>query len=275
MTTPDDPRQPDRLPALSIAGRVATIEFRDPARRNALDAPALRAFIAAIERATDTDRADLVLLRGAGSAFCAGFDLEGCADEPRRVETLLTLLSEAVARLRAIDAPVVAAVQGAALAGGCAILTACDFVVVAPDAQLGYPTHRIGISPAVSVPTLLSRTEGATRAFLLANELVDGTRAVDLGLATHCAPRAEMLASSTDALVERLLAKGPLAMRETKRWMRTLEERCAGTLGDAPARDADAMRRARDASMSLAAGEEFATMLRAFWSARGARPAQR
>ncbi len=275
MTTPDDQRPADRLPALSTEGRVATVEFRDPARRNALDEAALRAFIDAVRRAADTNGVDLVLLRGAGSSFCAGFDLEGCADEPRRVETLLTLLSEAVARLRAIDTPVVAAVQGAALAGGCAILTACDFVVVAPDAQLGYPTHRIGISPAVSVPTLLSRTEGATRAFLLANEVVDGTRAVELGLATHRASHADALAASTDALVERLLAKGPLALRETKRWMRAIEERCAGTLGDAPARDADAMRRARDASMSLAAGEEFATMLRAFWTARGARPAQR
>jgi len=275
MTTPDEPRLPDRLPALSIEGRVATVEFRDPARRNALDEPALRAFIAAIERTAAADGVDLVLLRGAGSAFCAGFDLEGCADEPRRVETLLTLLSEAVARLRAIDAPVVASVQGAALAGGCAILTACDFVVVAPDAQLGYPTHRIGISPAVSVPTLLSRTEGATRAFLLANEIVDGARAVELGLATHGAPHADLLASSTDALVERLLAKGQLAMRETKRWMRAIEERGAGTLGDAPARDGEAMRRARDASMSLAAEEEFAAMLRAFWLSRGMRPAQR
>jgi enoyl-CoA hydratase/carnithine racemase len=275
MTDPDEAHQLDHLPALSIEGRVAMIEFRDPARRNALDEPALRAFIDAAHRASTADGVDLVLLRGEGSAFCAGFDLEGCADEPRSVETLLTLLSEAVARLRGIDAPVVAAVQGAALAGGCAILTACDFIVVAPDAQLGYPTHRIGISPAVSVPTLLSRTEGATRAFLVANELVDGARAVELGLATHCAPHADLLASTTDALVARLLAKGPLAMRETKRWMRAIEARGAGTLGAAPARDGDAMQRARDASMALAAGDEFAAMLRAFWSARGARATQR
>ncbi|MBI1304554.1 MAG: hypothetical protein GC172_12335 [Phycisphaera sp.] len=268
------PASTDRLPALSIAGRVATIGFRDPARRNALDEPALRAFIDAVGRASGTEGVDLVHLRGEGGAFCAGFDLDGCAEDPRRVESLLTLLSEAVARLRAIDAPVVAEVQGAALAGGCAILTACDFVVVAPDAQLGYPTHRIGISPAISVPTLLSRTEGATRAFLVANELVDGARAVELGLATHCAPRADALASTTAALIERLLTKGPTAMRETKRWMRAIEERGAGSLGAAPARDLDAMARARNASLALASGDEFASMLRAFWSSRGARPAK-
>jgi len=270
--------QPDpasRLPALSVAGRVATIEFRDAARRNALDEQALHAFTDAVARAAGADGIDVVLLRGAGSAFCAGFDLEGCAEQPRRVETLLTLLSEAVAALRAIDAPVVAEVQGAALAGGCAILTACDFVVVAPDAQLGYPTHRIGISPAVSIPTLLSRTEGATRGFLLANEIVDGRRAVELGLATHCAEGTDALAATSAALVERLLAKGPAAMRATKRWMRSVEERNAGTLGAAPARDLRAMGHARDASMALASGDEFASMLRAFWSSRGARPTQR
>jgi hypothetical protein len=64
-------------------------------------------------------------------------------------------------------------------------------------------------------------------------------------------------------------------MRETKRWMRAIEARGAGTLGAAPARDGDAMQRARDASMALAAGDEFAAMLRAFWSARGARATQR
>ncbi len=271
MERASSPDSPCRLPALSVAGRIATIEFRDAARRNALDEQALRALTDAVARAEQAEGIDVVLLRGAGSAFCAGFDLEGCAEEPRRVETLLTLLSDAVARLRAIDAPVVAEVQGAALAGGCAILTACDFVVVAPDAQLGYPTHRIGISPAVSVPTLLSRTEGATRAFLLANELVDGARAVELGLATHCAPHADALRSTTAALIERLLAKGPLAMRATKRWMRSIEERGAGVLGAAPPRDIDAMRRARDASIALAAGDEFASMLRAFWASRGAR----
>lgn len=271
MERASSPDSPCRLPALSVAGRIATIEFRDAARRNALDEQALRALTDAVARAEQAEGVDVVLLRGAGSAFCAGFDLEGCAEEPRRVETLLTLLSDAVARLRAIDAPVVAEVQGAALAGGCAILTACDFVVVAPDAQLGYPTHRIGISPAVSVPTLLSRTEGATRAFLLANDLVDGARAVELGLATHCAPHADALRSTTAALIERLLAKGPLAMRATKRWMRSIEERGAGVLGAAPPRDIDAMRRARDASIALSAGDEFASMLRAFWASRGAR----
>ena len=253
--------------SLDIQRRVARIVLRDPARRNALDARTLALFAAHLDAVAGDDAIDAVLIAGEGAAFCSGFDLAGCAEEPRRVEELLVGLSLCVQRLRALDVPVVARVQGAALAGGCALLTGCDFVVAATDAQLGYPTHRIGISPAISIPSLFSRMGPAARALLVSNEIIDGPTALARGLATHCvAPGA--LDAEVDALLERLLAKGPQAMRATKRWIRSIEERSAGDLGPVPARDAAAMTAARDASLALASGEEFATMLRAFWASR-------
>ena len=254
------------LPNLACDGPVARITMRDAARRNALDARALDTLAAAIARAAASG-ASVVVLAGEGPAFCAGFDLAGCAAEPREVEPLLVGLSACVAALRAFDAPVVARVQGAALAGGCALLTACDFVVAAADAQLGYPTHRIGISPAVSIPTLLSRMGPSARALLLANELVDGRAALARGLATHCV-EAAALDAEVEALVARLVANGPVAMRETKRWIREIERRGSGEVGPAAGVDRGALEAARDASLALAAGDEFATMLRAFWAAR-------
>ncbi|MGA1224950.1 MAG: enoyl-CoA hydratase/isomerase family protein [Phycisphaerales bacterium] len=258
-------------PELVIEGRLARITLRDPARRNALDADALcvlREHLATVAGAAGFDGAvDALLLAGEGQAFCAGFDLAACAEEPRRVEPLLSGLSDCVQALRALDVPVVARVQGAALAGGCALLTGCDFVVVAEDAQIGYPTHRIGISPAVSIPSLLSRMGPGARALMMSNEILDGSAAVARGLATHAAP-ADALDEVCAALVASLLAKGPRAMRETKRLIRTIEERGACDMGPVAPRDAEAMRAARDASMALAAGDEFASMLRAFWSAR-------
>lgn len=247
--------------------------MQDPARRNALDEGALATLLDEIRRAGSDPACDLLLLTGEGSAFCAGFDLAGCAEEPRRVEALLSLLSAVVDALRGLDVPVVARVQGAALAGGCAILTACDFVVVARDAQVGYPVHRIGISPAVSAPSLLSRMGPSARALMMSNDLVDGPTALACGLATHCVD-AGSLDGEVGALVERLLAKGPAAVRATKRWMREIESRMPGDLGASPARDRAAMMAARDASMALAAGDEFATMLRGFWNARNAREAR-
>ncbi len=254
-------------------GRVVRIEFRDPARRNALDADALARFVAEVRATAENQRCDLLLLSGEGSAFCAGFDLAGCAEEPRRVETLLSLLSEAMAALRALDIPVVARVQGAALAGGCAILTGCDFVVVARDAQIGYPVHRIGISPAVSAPSLLSRMGPAARALMMSNDLLDGPSALACGLATHCVD-ASALDAEVETLVARLLAKGPQAMRATKRWIREIESRMPGDLGATPPRGPLAMAATRGASMELAAGDEFASMLRTFWASRTQRTAR-
>ncbi len=261
------PQAAPPLPSLEITQRVARIVMRDAARRNALDARALGVLAEHLDEVAAHAGVDAVVLAGDGPAFCAGFDLAGCAEEPRRVEELLAGLSLCVRRLRALDVPVVARVQGAALAGGCALLTGCDFVVAARDAQLGYPTHRIGISPAISIPTLVSRMGPAARALLMSNELLDGATAHARGLATHCVEPAQ-LEGETEALVERLLAKGPLAMRATKRWIRTIEERSPGDLGPAPPRGASAMEAARDASVALASGEEFATMLRAFWASR-------
>lgn len=247
--------------------RVARLILDEPARRNALDEALLGSLSQAIDLVRLQPEIDVLVLGGTGSAFCAGFDLARCADDPIAVKPLLRGLSECVRAMRGLDIPVVARVQGAALAGGCALLTGCDFVVVARNAQLGYPTHRIGISPAVSIPSLMSRMGPAARAMLVANDLVDGDAAHRLGLATHCVD-ADQLDAAVDALAASLCAKGPVAMRATKRWIREIEERGAGDLGRTPPRDEAAMGRARDASLELAAGEEFATMLRSFWAAR-------
>ena len=98
-------------PRHTIAGRIARIEFCDAARRNALDAGALAALVEAIRQTAAAPHCDALVLAGDGPAFCAGFDLAGCAEEPQRVEVLLSLLSDAVAALRALDIPGVARVQ--------------------------------------------------------------------------------------------------------------------------------------------------------------------
>ncbi len=267
------------LPTLSIDARVATVSLTHAAKRNALDAEAvakLEQCVVEARREVDAQRSDVVVLRGDGEHFCSGFDLASCAEEPRRVEELLIGLSACVTQLRAIDAPVIARVQGAALAGGCALLTGCDFVVAAYEAQFGYPVHRIGISPAVSIPSLISKMGPAARALLLSNDIIDGRTALARGLATHAVAR-EALDAEVETLIARLLAKGPQAMRATKRWIREIEERGAGDLGPARGRDAMSFAEARDASVALGQGEEFATMLRAFWAVRSeqtGRPAQ-
>ncbi len=259
-------------PQCTHGQRVAQISLRDPARRNALDAPAIASLQRAIGEAailTRSNTVDVVVLSGEGSSFCAGFDLARCDEDPAQVAVLLEGLSACVRALRAIDAPVIARVQGAALAGGCALITGCDFVVVAADAQLGYPVHRIGISPAVSAVSLFSRMGAATRAFMMSNEIISGLHAHERGLATHVASD-DTLDAVLDALVQRLLRNGPQAMRATKAWIRSIEMRGAHDLGCSVARDEAAMDACRDASLTLAQGDEFSSMLRAFWTTRKA-----
>lgn len=247
------------------------ITLADPGRRNALGSAMfaslherlLVAALAADDRLLTGDGrptgADVVVLRGEGHSFCAGFDLAACVERPALLRSLVMDLSRAVQALRALPVPVIAGVQGAALAGGCALLSGCDFVVVAPDAQVGYPVHRIGVSPVVSMPTVVANAgAGNARAAAVGGVIHDGAAAVKAGLATHCSAGKDTLDHEVQELAARLCAKGPQAVRATKRWLNELD----GSDDDARARHA------AEASAAAAEGDEFATMLRAFWASR-------
>jgi enoyl-CoA hydratase/carnithine racemase len=208
-----------------------------------------------------------IILCGAGQAFCAGFDLESAITDPRGPAPLmkeyLSRLSGILRRLRRHPAPVIAAVHGAALAGGCALLSACDFVIVAPDAILGYPVHRLGVSPAVASPTLAASIgPGAARALLLSGALRSGRDAAALGLATAVAESAETVRAEAAALAARLAAKGPQALRATKAWLTELD-------GSA---EEPVLLAALEASIRVADGSEARRMLEAFWSHRRSGP---
>lgn len=251
--------------------RRLDITLADPGRRNALGTAMFTALherllvaaLAADDRLLRPDGtpagADVVVLRGEGQSFCAGFDLAACVDSPALLRTLVMELSRAVQSLRALGIPVIAQVQGSALAGGCALLAGCDFVVVAPDAQLGYPVHRIGVSPAVTVPALMGGAgAGAARAITVGGRVHDGAEAMRAGLATHCARSAGSLQHEVDALADLLVSKGPRALRATKRWLNELD----GSMQEAR------FLHAAEASAAAADGDEFARMLREFWAAR-------
>ena len=247
------------------------ITLADPARRNALGTAMFAALherllvaaLAADDRLIAPDGgatgADVVVLRGEGASFCAGFDLQACVDQPGLLAEFVHDLSRAVQALRSLPVPVVAEVRGAALAGGCALLAGCDFVVVAPDAQVGYPVHRIGVSPAVNLPMLLANgSAGAVRALAVGGAVLDGAGAVRAGLATHCAADSASVPAEAEVLAARLCEKGPQALRATKRWLNELDG------SDDPSRFAHAAA----ASAAAAEGDEFARMLRAFWDCR-------
>lgn len=244
---------------VSLHSPVVTIALDDPTRRNALGQSMFDLLDAALAAVRASRTARVLVLSGRGSAFCSGFDLAAVVERPTLMREFLERLSTLVRGLRRLDIPVIAAVRGPALAGGCALLSGCDFVMVEPGATLGYPVHRLGVSPAVTSPTLMAALgPGRTRSLLLSGELLDGAAARAAGLATHLVPDAVELDAAASALAEQLLGKGPHALTATKRWLNELD----GSVDDSR------FDRAVDASTALIDGEEARRLLAEFWVSR-------
>jgi enoyl-CoA hydratase/carnithine racemase len=246
------------LVRLEFPGRTATLTLADAERRNAMSVAMFDALESAVAAVARHEASVVLRIRADGPAFCAGFDLGACVADSTLLASFIRRLSTLNRSIRRLRQVVVVEVQGAALAGGCAMLSACDFVCVAPDVTLGYPVHRIGVSPAVSLPTLTQATGGAARPLTLGGDLIDGRTALRIGLATHCAAAPDALPSLVDGLVERLLTKGPNALAATKRWLNEL---------DGSDRD-DAFERTAEGSAALCGGSECLAMLTTFWNSR-------
>ncbi|HEX9936360.1 MAG TPA: enoyl-CoA hydratase-related protein [Longimicrobium sp.] len=171
-------------------GAVARLVMNRPDKRNALNAELIAALKAALRQA-DADRdVRVVALEGAGKDFCSGADLSalrkiagaGAMENLEDVDEL----AELFALPRRMRKPVVALVRGRALAGGCGLATACDMVLAAESAQLGYPEVRIGFVPAM-VMAILRRNVGEKRAFelIVRGHPVSAAQAERIGLVNH------------------------------------------------------------------------------------------
>ena len=126
------------------------------------------------------------------------------------------------------NATTVVHVQGAAIAGGCALAMACDIVTAQPDAKFGYPVHALGISPAVTLPVLLPAAGGRARSLLMGGDLVTGK-------IMHAHGIVHQLCDNPDALVQRLLQRGTHASHATKQWLNELEGALCDKRFDGPA----------------------------------------
>jgi len=201
--------------------RVLAITLNRPEKRNALNAVMIEELQHALEAAANDPSCGVVLLTGAGGAFCAGMDLaylEGLNDktpEEHRADT------EQIARLLRtlydLPKPTIAAVNGAAVAGGMGLATVCDFTLAVPEAKFGYTEVRIGFVPAI-VSAFLREQIGDKRArdLLLTGRLIEAREASELGLVTRVVP-ADDLMPEAHALAAKLLQNSPQAMRATKR----------------------------------------------------------
>ncbi|MBN4060426.1 enoyl-CoA hydratase/isomerase family protein, partial [Planctomycetaceae bacterium AH-315-I19] len=203
---------------------VAEISLDRADKRNAMTPEMADAFVRAIESANENNAARAILVRGEGDAFCAGFDLKMCYETDGTLEALLRGLSEAVRSMRRCSKPVILAAHGAAIAGGCAMLGGADYVVTERNAKLGYPVVSLGISPAVSAPTLVRSTgAGNARERLLEPRVFGGEEALRIGLAHECVADAHECAGRSRELAYRFASKPTGAMQATKRWLNEVD----------------------------------------------------
>src|SRR5256714_854440 len=154
----------------AIEGSVALVTLNRPEKRNALNDALVAALKDALRDADTRDEVRAVVLTGAGADFCSGADLSALqkiseASVEDNLEDARKLL-ELYALIRSVRVPVVAAVRGRALAGGCGLATACDIVLAASSARFGYPEVKIGFVPAM-VMSILRRNVSEKRAFEL------------------------------------------------------------------------------------------------------------
>jgi len=180
----------------TVEGAVAFVTLNRPEKRNALNDELVAGLKEALCDANAREEVRVVLVRGSGADFCSGADLsalrkisEGSVTD--NLEDARSLM-ELFALVRRVRVPVVAAVRGRALAGGCGLATACDIVLAAASARFGYPEVKIGFVPAM-VMAILRRNVGEKRAFELVTRGADisAAEAERVGLVNHVYEDAE------------------------------------------------------------------------------------
>jgi methylglutaconyl-CoA hydratase len=207
---------------LDISGAVATITLNRPDKRNAISAGMMAELQTALDE-IEKSHARVGILTGAGKAFCSGMDLEMLSaiaqQSPAENQEDSRRLAKLFRRIWSFPRPLIAAVNGAALAGGCGIATLCDFTLAVPEAKFGYTEVKIGFLPAlVSVFLIRQIGEKRTRDLLLTGRIIEAAEAKEMGLINEIVASEKLLARSKE-LADILIAASPASLSRAKRLM--------------------------------------------------------
>jgi len=201
--------------------QITVLTLNRPERRNALTIELLCELNAALKIASDEPKERVIILRGSGMAFCTGLDLKEAADQTKAHATAEMVANTliAISQTRLIT---IAAVHGAAVAGGAGIMSACDFVVAAQGTKIGYPEVRRGLVAGL-VMTFLRRQVGERnmRELLLGSELIDADRAREIGLVNRVVTQADLM-NEAQKFAQSVLQGAPGALGQTKRLIEEL-----------------------------------------------------
>jgi methylglutaconyl-CoA hydratase len=204
----------------SVDQSIARITLNRPDKRNALDDGIVSEFKDALRAASRDDSVRVVLVTGAGKDFCSGADLASLqrVSQAGVEESMASarVMGELFVEMRRHPRPIIAAVRGRALAGGCGLATACDIIVAAESAEFGYPEVNIGFIPAM-VMAILRRSVSEKRAFELITrgEIMSATAAADIGMINRVF-RDDQFEAAVEAYVTQMAAKSASAVSLAK-----------------------------------------------------------
>ena len=197
-----------------VADGVMTITINRPAAKNAVNKDVAVGIAAALDQLDADENTHVVILTGAGGTFCSGMDLKAfVTGETPYVE------GRGFAGMvqRSTDKPLIAAVEGYALAGGCELAVTCDLIVAADNSKFGIPEVKRGLAAAAGGLVRLPRQIPSRVAMEMAltGDFMDADRALSLGLLNQVAPAGEALAQAK-ALAAKIAENGPLAVKRSK-----------------------------------------------------------
>lgn len=234
---------------LEIAGEVATITLNRPDKRNAISTQMIEELLVALEK-IETGAVRVAIITGSGKAFCSGMDLDalrslaGQSFEQNLADS--RLFANLLYRIHGLSKPIIAAVNGPAIAGGCGIATLCDFTLAVPEAKFGYTEVKIGFIPAV-VSVFLRRRVGdkIARDLLISGRIIDAAEAYRLGLITEIVPAANLTARAQE-FAGILLSASPTSIARTKRLLLGYDEAALKTELEIAIRENAAIRSTAD-----------------------------
>jgi methylglutaconyl-CoA hydratase len=204
---------------LEFSGELARITLNRPDKRNAVTTTMIAELLTALD-VIEKSHTRVVILTGAGKSFCAGMDLEMLAaiakQSPAENQEDSRRIAKMLRRIWSFPRPMIAAVNGAAYAGGCGIATLCDFTIAVTEAKFGYTEVKIGFLPAI-VSVFLTRQIGEKRSrdLLLTGRIIGATEAKEFGLVTEVVS-AERLLDRAHELATELIAASPSSLTRAK-----------------------------------------------------------
>ena len=195
---------------------VATITLNRPERLNAINVTLLRDFMDALNEARYDKDAFAVILTGAGRAFCAGEDLKETAEgkDPETWFEETERLQDIQRVIMRLGKPLIGAVAGYAVGGGCEFAMSCDIRIASEDAKFGFPETGVGLTVTTAGTKILTQLVGLGKAkeLVLTGDFVDANEALRIGLANKVVPKDRLLEEAT-AMAKKIAGRSPLAVK--------------------------------------------------------------